>query len=195
MWTMQKLGGDDFDAKFMRMALGQAQLAITKGQTPFGAVVVDKRGRLVGRGHNHVRLDLDPTAHGEVVAIRNAWRRVGNWQNLTGGTLYTSCEPCLLCSFVIAQIGFSRVVFAARGTDVPTYRPLLDSDFVKAADWINAQSDWAPIEVVPDFMRERAIEILSMFPWSDDYAKKIAKKVTRVSTSKSRNLHPNPSQE
>ena len=178
---MQKRGGDDIDAKFMRVALGQAQLAVTKGQTPFGAVVVDKRGRLVGKGHNHVRSDHDPTAHGEVVAIRSAWHRVGKWQNLTGGTLYTSCEPCLLCSFVIAQIGFSRVVFAARGTDVPTYRPLLDSDFMKAADWINAQSDWAHIEVVPDFMRERAREILSTFPWSDDYAKKIAKKITRAS--------------
>lgn len=171
--------------KFMRMALGQAQMAVTKEQTPFGAVVVDKTGRLVGKGHNHVRSDLDPTAHGEVVAIRNAWRRAGKWQNLTGGTLYTSCEPCLLCSFVIAQIGFSRVVFAARGTDVPTYRPLLGSDFMKAASWINAQSDWAHIEVVPDFMRERAKEILSTFPWSDDYAKKITKKITRVRTSSS----------
>ena len=171
--------------KFMRMALGQAQLAATKEQTPFGAVVVDKTGRLVGKGHNHVRSDLDPTAHGEVVAIRNAWRRAGKWQNLTGGTLYTSCEPCLLCSFVIAQIGFSRVVFAARGTDVPTYRPLLGSDFMKAASWINAQSDWAHIEVVPDFMRERAKEILSTFPWSDDYAKKITKKIARVRASSS----------
>ena len=44
---------------------------------------------------------------------------------LAGGTLYSSCEPCLLCSFVITQIGFSRVVFAARGRDAPTYKPLL----------------------------------------------------------------------
>ncbi|HWC01946.1 MAG TPA: deaminase [Methylomirabilota bacterium] len=57
-----------------------------------------------------------------VVAIRDAWRRLGTWQRLSGATLYTSCEPCLLCSFVVAQIGIGRVVFAARGTDGPTYR-------------------------------------------------------------------------
>ncbi len=160
----------------MKMALSQAQFAVAKGQTPFGAVVLDKNGRLVGRGHNQVRADRDPTAHGEVVAIRNAWAHVRDWRGLAGGTLYTSCEPCLLCSFVITQIGFARVVFAARGTDVPTYRPLLDSDFTKAADWINAQPDWAPIEVIGDFMRDRAVKILSSFPWADDYAKRTGNK-------------------
>jgi tRNA(Arg) A34 adenosine deaminase TadA len=60
-----------------------------------------------------------PAAHSEIVAIRNAWRRLGAWPLLAGSTLYSSCEPCLLCSFVITQIGFSRAVFAARGTDVP----------------------------------------------------------------------------
>jgi tRNA(adenine34) deaminase len=160
------------DARFMRMALREARTAAEHGQMPFGAVVVDKDGRLVGKGHNRVRTDQDPTAHGEVVAIRNAWRKVGEWQSLTGGTLYTSCEPCLLCSFVITQVGFSRVVYAARGTDVPTYRSLLDSDFSKAADWINAQPDWEHIVVVGDFMRGPARSILAAFPWADDYAKK-----------------------
>lgn len=118
-----------------------------------------------GEGHNRVRADRDPTAHGEVVAIRDAWRRLGAWEKLVGTTLYTSCEPCLLCSFVITQIGFRRVVFAARGTDVPTYKPLLGADFAKAAAWVNAQDDWKPLEVVADFMRERAIEIMATFPW------------------------------
>jgi tRNA(adenine34) deaminase len=159
------------DIHYMKIALDQAKVAASKGQTPFGAVVLDKAGRMVGKGHNQVRSDLDPTAHGEVVAIRNAWRRVGRWQRLTGGTIYSSCEPCLMCSFVITQIGFSRVVYAARGGDVPTYRPLLDSDFAKAADWINNQPDWAHIEVVGDLIRERARKILSSFHWANDYAK------------------------
>ena len=166
---------DDIDARYMEMALSEARAAASEGQTPFGAVVLDGRKRLVGRGHNRVRSGKDPTAHGEIVAIRNAWRRVGDWHKLTGGTLYTSCEPCLLCSFVITQIGFSRVVFAARGTDVPTYRPLLDSDFTKAASWINAQPDWAHIEVVGDFMRDRARANLSNFAWEGDYAEKSRK--------------------
>ncbi len=150
----------------MEIALRQAETAVSKGQTPFGAVVVDRDGRVIGEGHNTVRADLDPTAHGEVVAIRDAWRRLGTWQQLTGCTLYTSCEPCLLCSFVITQIGFSRVVFAARGTDVPTHKPLLGAGLAKAAVWVNAQPDWAPLEVVGDFMRERAVEIIAAFPWT-----------------------------
>jgi tRNA(adenine34) deaminase len=153
------------DAIFMARALELAEAAVPRGQTPFGAVVVDRNGQLVGEGHNTVRADRDPTAHGEVVAIRDAWRRLGTWQRLTEGTLYTSCEPCLLCSFVITQIGLGRVVFAARATDVPTYKPLLGADLTAAAAWVNAQSDWAPLEVVGDFMRARALETIAAFPW------------------------------
>ena len=149
----------------MARALRLAETAVTRGQTPFGAVIVDRDGQLVGEGHNTVRADRDPTAHGEVVAIRDAWRRLGTWQGLTGGTLYTSCEPCLLCSFVITQIGIGRVVFAARGRDVPTYRPLLGADLTAAAAWVNTQSDWSPLEVVGDFMRARALETIAAFPW------------------------------
>ena len=155
------------DAHFMELALRQAATAVTRGQTPFGAVVVDRDGRVIGEGYSTVRADLDPTAHAEVVAIRDAWRRLGSWQRLRGITLYSSCEPCLLCSFVITQIGCRRVVFAARGTDVPTYKPLLGADLAKAAAWVNAQPDWVPLEVVGDFMRERALQLLAAFPWAE----------------------------
>jgi tRNA(adenine34) deaminase len=154
------------DARFMSLALEQAELAITRGQTPFGAVVVDKDGQVIGQGHNTVRADLDPTAHGEIVAIRDAWRRIGAWSSLVGGAVYTSCEPCLLCSYVITQIGFARVVFAARATDVPGHKPLLGADFAGAAAWVNAQPEWAPVEAVGDFMRERALAIIEAFPWA-----------------------------
>jgi tRNA(Arg) A34 adenosine deaminase TadA len=159
------------DARFMTRALDLAEAAVTRGQTPFGAVVVDPEGQVAGEGHNTVRADRDPTAHGEIVAIRAAWRRLGAWQRLAGSTLYTSCEPCLLCSFVIAQIGIGRVVFAARGTDVPTYRPLLGADLRGAAAWVNAQPDWPPIEVVGDFMRARALETIVAFPWGQATAR------------------------
>ena len=153
------------DAMFMTRALELAELAVSRGQTPFGAVVVDPAGQAVGEGHNTVRADLDPTAHGEIVAIRTAWRRLGAWQALRGATVYTSCEPCLLCSFVIAQIDIGRVVFAARATDVPGYRPLLGTDLTGVAAWMNARPDWTPLEVVPDFMRDRALAIIAAFPW------------------------------
>src|SRR5262245_45751920 len=157
---------DQQDVDSMELALRQAQAAVSAGQTPFGAVVLDAQGILIGEGHNRVRADLDPAAHGEIVAIRAAWRRLGAWSMLAGGTLYTTCEPCLLCSFVIAQIGLRRVVFAARGTDVPTYKPLLGADLAAAAAWVNAQSDWPRLEVVGDFMRDRALQIFAKFPWT-----------------------------
>src|SRR5262245_263588 len=161
------------DALFMELALRQAATAVSSGRTPFGAVLVGRDGQLIGEGHNTVRADLDPTAHAEVIAIRQAWRRLGEWRLLEGGTLYTSCEPCLMCSYVITQIGVRRVVFAARGRDIPTYKPLLGADLAEAAAWVNAQSDWAPLEVIGDFMRERALEIISSFPWSEALARNV----------------------
>jgi len=86
---------------------------------------------------------------------------------LAGGTLYSSCEPCIMCSFVITQVGITRVVFAARGTDIPTYKPLLGADLEVAAAWVNSQRDWAPLEIVGGFMRERALRAISTFPWSE----------------------------
>ena len=154
------------DARFMELALKLSELAVTKNQTPFGAVVVDRNGQVIGEGHNTVLADFDPTAHGEIVAIRDAWRRAGSLQTLAGCTVYTSCEPCLLCTFVIAQIGCGRVVFAARGTDVPTYRPLADTNLANVAAWVNTQTDRPPLEVVGDFMRTRAVEILATYPWA-----------------------------
>ena len=105
-----------------------------------------------------------PTARSSRSAPRGAGSAPG--RRCTGGTLYTSCEPCLLCSFVITQIGFRRVVFAARGTDVPGYKPLLGADLTAAATWVNAQGDWPRLEIVGDFMRDQAREILARFPWA-----------------------------
>lgn len=154
------------DTAFATRALELSEAALRRGQTPFGAVVVDRDGALVGEGRDTVRADRDPAAHGEIVAIRDAWRRLGAWQALRGGPRYASCEPCPLCSFVITQLGIGRVVFAARATDVPTYRSLLGADLSVAAAWVNAQPDWPPIEVVGDFNRGRARETLAAFPWT-----------------------------
>jgi tRNA(adenine34) deaminase len=149
----------------MGRAFELAEQAAAAGQEPFGAVVVDRSGATIGEGHNTVRLDLDPTAHGEVAAIRDAWRRTGSWDALRDGTLYSSCEPCLSCSFVILQARLRRVVFAAYGTDVPGFRPPLGGGLTVVAEWVNTQPDWPPIEVVGGVLRERAAAQLRAFPW------------------------------
>jgi tRNA(adenine34) deaminase len=153
------------DSRFLERALELAEEAVAAGQEPFGAVVLDRDGAVLGEGHNTVRADLDPTAHGEVVAIRDAWRRTGSWEALRDGTLYSNCEPCLSCSFVILRAGLRRVVFAAYGTDVPGFRPPLGGGITVVAEWVNAQPDWDPIDVVGGLMRDRAVEMLRAFPW------------------------------
>jgi tRNA(adenine34) deaminase len=89
----------------MDEALAQARLARDADEVPIGAVVV-LDGIIVGRGYNHPIGAGDPTAHAEIVAIREAARQVGNYR-LTGATLYVTVEPCLMCvgAFVHARIG------------------------------------------------------------------------------------------
>jgi tRNA(adenine34) deaminase len=153
--------------RFMQLALAQARAALAVDQSPFGAVVVTADGEPVGHGHNTTRRDLDPTAHGEIVAIRAALQRLGGWTALTGATLYSTCEPCLLCCFVMAQLRFGRVVVAARVTDVPGYQPLLGLRLADVITWINGQRDLQAMELVADFMREEALELMGGFPWSE----------------------------
>jgi tRNA(adenine34) deaminase len=70
-----------------------------------------------------------------------------------------------LCSFVIAQFRIPRVVLAARGTDVPTYKRLLDADLSEAAAWVNRQQGWAPLMVRGEVMREEALRTIMAFDW------------------------------
>jgi len=90
---------------FMREALALADAAARAGEVPVGAVVV-AGGEVVGRGHNQPVGSHDPTAHAEIVAMRDAGRRLGNYR-LTGATLYVTVEPCLMCvgAMVHARIG------------------------------------------------------------------------------------------
>jgi len=94
-------------ARFMREALALADAAARAGEVPVGAVVVAGDGNeIIGRGHNQPVGSHDPTAHAEIVAMREAGRRLGNYR-LTGATLYVTVEPCLMCvgAMVHARIG------------------------------------------------------------------------------------------
>ncbi|MCS6785760.1 MAG: tRNA adenosine(34) deaminase TadA [Thiobacillaceae bacterium] len=95
----------------MRLALEQARLAWAAGEVPVGAVVVCA-GEVVGAGYNQPISSQDPTAHAEVVALRAAARRMGNYR-LPGCTLYVTLEPCAMCSGAIFHARLARVVFGA----------------------------------------------------------------------------------
>jgi tRNA(adenine34) deaminase len=99
------------DDLFMRAALALAEEAGAAGEVPVGAVVV-KAGEIVGRGYNHPISAHDPTAHAEVVALRDAAQRLGNYR-LGGCELYVTLEPCAMCAGAIMHARIARVVFGA----------------------------------------------------------------------------------
>ena len=104
------------DEQFMRRAIRLAQEGIDQNAGgPFGAVVV-KNGEIIGEGHNRVTSTNDPTAHAEVVAIRNACARLETFQ-LDGCVIYTSCEPCPMCLGAIYWARPDRVFYAATRED------------------------------------------------------------------------------
>jgi len=102
----------DKDLAYMRLALEQAGLAPALGEVPIGAVLVQD-GQVLAQVHNFREVWQDPTAHAEIVAIREAAGRLGTWR-LTGATLYVTVEPCPMCAGAIIQSRISRLVFGAR---------------------------------------------------------------------------------
>jgi len=99
------------DEAFMGEALSLALEAAAAGEVPVGAVVV-KDGAVVGRGHNRPVAGRDPTAHAEVMALRDAAERIGNYR-LAECILYVTLEPCAMCAGAIMNARISRVVYGA----------------------------------------------------------------------------------
>ena len=98
--------------EWMGLALAEATLARGSGDVPVGAVVVDEAGGVLGAGRNRREEQNDPTAHAEIVALREAARRRGTWR-LDDVTLVVTLEPCTMCAGAILQARVPRVVFGA----------------------------------------------------------------------------------
>lgn len=101
----------DIDMQMMQLAIAEAKLAGEHGDVPIGAVVAIGDD-VIGRGHNERELSQDPTAHAEILALRQAARAVGSWRVLDA-TLYVTLEPCSMCAGAIVLSRVPRVVFAA----------------------------------------------------------------------------------
>lgn len=100
------------DSEWMRHALALAGGAEAMGEVPIGAVLVDAEGQILGEGFNRVITDADPTAHAEIVALRQAAIRAGNYR-LPHTTLYVTLEPCSMCAGALINARVRRVVYAA----------------------------------------------------------------------------------
>jgi tRNA(adenine34) deaminase len=99
------------DGDALTLALGEARAAAAAGEVPVGAIVV-ANGVVVGRGQNRVLRDLDPTAHAEIVALREAALALGNYR-LSGCEIFVTLEPCAMCAGAMIHARLSRLVYAA----------------------------------------------------------------------------------
>ena len=103
------------DLIYLRAAIAEAQAAEAAGEVPVGAVVVHN-DEIIGRGQNRVLRDSDPTAHAEIVALREAGRALSNYRLVTlegGCTLYVTLEPCAMCASAILHARIARLIYAA----------------------------------------------------------------------------------
>jgi tRNA(adenine34) deaminase len=139
----------------MRAALVEAQIAMdVSGDVPVGAVLVDAAGEIVARGRNEKELLGDPTAHAEIVAIREASALLGDWR-LEGMTLVVTLEPCVMCAGAIQAARISRVVFGAWDEKVGASGSLYDL--------VRDKRLGTEVEVIPDVLGDEAGAVLKEF--------------------------------
>jgi len=141
------------DAHFMRLALAQAGQAYAEGEVPVGAVVV-KDGEVVALGYNQPIGRHDPTAHAEIVALRAAAEKLGNYR-LPGCELYVTLEPCAMCSGAMMHARLARVVYAASDPKTGVCGSVLD---LFAHDVLNHHT-----EVVGGVLADEASAMLKGF--------------------------------
>lgn len=112
------------DQYFMRLTLAEAEQARQHGDVPIGALVV-LEGEIIGRGRNQRELDGDPTAHAEILAIRQAAQHIGHWR-LEGVTLYCTLEPCCMCAGAMVLARLPRLVYATHDPKAGAAGSILD---------------------------------------------------------------------
>jgi tRNA(Arg) A34 adenosine deaminase TadA len=146
------------DQKFMQMAIELSIENIDSGGGPFGAIIV-RDGELIAKGANRVVPNNDPTAHAEVVAIRNACQKLQTF-DLRGCTVYTSCEPCPMCLSALYWAGIERICYANTKRDAAAIN--FDDSFIY--DQLRLDYDRRSIHC-EHFMREEALEAFRK--WED----------------------------
>ena len=153
----------------MHLALEEAQHARAAGEVPVGAVVVSG-GEVVGRGRNAVMALTDPTAHAEVLAMRGAAARLGNYR-LVGASLYCTVEPCLMCLGTAMHARIARVVYGAPDLKVGAVERLellrsAGADFNHRFEVVDGILAAEAAELLLDFFREHRAAARSAAPGS-----------------------------
>ncbi|HEY8668435.1 MAG TPA: nucleoside deaminase [Tepidisphaeraceae bacterium] len=141
------------DSDWMKLAIAEAGKGISQGQTPFGAVIV-RDGNLLAAAHNLVWQSVDITAHAEIVALRRACQTLASI-DLSGGVIYSTCEPCPMCFAACHWAKLARIVFGAAITDAAAagfHELTIPNSEMKSRGG-------SPIEIVPGFLREECAQL------------------------------------
>jgi tRNA(adenine34) deaminase len=138
----------------MQAALSLAKVAADKGEVPVGAIVVNEAGEILGTGQNLREQSNDPTAHAEVIAIRQAAEKIGSWR-LDDLTIVVTLEPCAMCAGAIAQSRIKRLVFGAWDEKAGAVGSVMDV--------IRDPRALTKVEVVAGIMEKECSEVLSDF--------------------------------
>jgi tRNA(adenine34) deaminase len=141
------------DQDFMQIALEEARACAEAGEVPIGAVLV-YRDEVLARGGNRTIRDCDPTAHAEIVVLREAARKLGNYR-LAGTTLYVTLEPCAMCAGAIVQARVPQVVYGADDPKGGSFRTCFE---ILTSPKLNHQ-----VEVTPGVLAEDASSLLQSF--------------------------------
>lgn len=141
------------DQEFMRMALDEARACSEAGEVPIGAVLV-YRDEVLARDGNRTIRECDPTAHAEIVVLREAARRIANYR-LTETTLYVTLEPCAMCAGAIVQARVPRLVYGADDPKGGAFRTCFE---VLTSPKLNHQ-----VAVTPGILAEEASSLLQSF--------------------------------
>ena len=138
----------------MQAALSLAKVAADKGDVPVGAIVVNEAGEILGTGQNLREQNNDPTAHAEIVALRNASEKFGSWR-LDGLTIVVTLEPCAMCAGAILQSRIKRLVFAAWDEKAGAVGSVMDV--------IRDPRALTKVEVITGIMEKECSEVLTDF--------------------------------
>jgi len=138
----------------MQAALSLAKVAADKGDVPVGAIVVNEVGEILGTGQNLREQSNDPTAHAEIIAIRQAAEKIGSWR-LDDLTLVVTLEPCAMCAGAILQSRIKRLVFGAWDEKAGAVGSVMDV--------IRDPRALTKVEVISGIMEKECSEVLSDF--------------------------------
>ena len=138
----------------MMQAIASAKVAATKGDVPVGAIVVNEQGEVLGIGHNLREENNDPTAHAEIIAMRNAATKISNWR-MDDLTMIVTLEPCAMCAGAISQSRFKRLVFGAWDQKAGAVGSVWDV--------IRDQRNLNKVEVITGILEKECAQLLTEF--------------------------------